>query len=406
MPLRIIKIYRNAFSGLSAPNWYLSLVMLINRSGTMVLPFMTLYLTQHLGFSETKAGLAVGVFGLGSVCGALIGGRLTDRVGFYPVQVFTLLGGGILFILLGQMRSYEMICLFVFLLSLVNEAFRPANQTATAFYSTPENRTRSYTLNRLAINIGWACGSALGGLIASYNYEWLFWVDGITNIAATFLLLLLLPYSKQQKAHLQAVHENEVPVPDVYADKTYLYFVAFTTLFAVCFFQLFSTVPVFWKEEWQLSEKNIGQVMAVNGLIIALFEMPLIAYLDGRVNNLRTIVVGVLLVCFSYIMFNLFTPGLLVALLSTVVVTAGEMFSMPFMNAFWTARSVHGNRGQYASLYTMSYSIAFVIGPVSGTAVAAEWGYATLWWVVGLLCTIGAAGYYWLYQKQHRKQLS
>ncbi|MBK8141693.1 MAG: hypothetical protein IPK57_12325 [Chitinophagaceae bacterium] len=75
---------------------------------------------------------------------------------------------------LGQMKTYPLICTFTYLLSFVNEAFRPANSTAIAFYSKTENRTRSYALNRLAINIGWAVGSGLGGFLADMSYELLF----------------------------------------------------------------------------------------------------------------------------------------------------------------------------------------------------------------------------------------
>src|SRR5579864_9056156 len=123
---RTVSLYKNAYNGLSRSTWSLSLVMLVNRSGTMVIPFMTIYLTQpSMGYSIGQAGAVVGVFGLGAICGGWLGGRLTDRIGFHRVQLFTLTGGGFLFMLLGQMKSYPLICGATFLLSLVNEAFRP-----------------------------------------------------------------------------------------------------------------------------------------------------------------------------------------------------------------------------------------------------------------------------------------
>ena len=185
------RTYRNAYSGLSRSTWLLSFVMLVNRSGTMVIPFMTLYLTSpQMGYSIGQAGIVFGLFGAGAFSGAFFGGKLTDKIGFYPVQLITLIGGGCLFIVLGQMKTYSLICVFTYLLSFVNEAFRPANSTAMAFYSNEENRTRSYALNRLAINIGWAVGSSVGGLLAKQSYELLFWVDGLTNIALISRLTL------------------------------------------------------------------------------------------------------------------------------------------------------------------------------------------------------------------------
>src|SRR6185503_15466207 len=136
MITRTLSLYKNAYSGLSPSTWLLSVVMLINRSGTMVLPFMTIYLTSpSMGYSVGKAGIVMALFGLGAVTGAYLGGKLTDRIGFYHIQLITLLGGGVLFIVLGQMKSYPLICVFTFLLSFVNEAFRPANSTAVVTYS-------------------------------------------------------------------------------------------------------------------------------------------------------------------------------------------------------------------------------------------------------------------------------
>ncbi len=115
---------------------------------------MTMYLTQHYGVSIGKAGLVMSLFGLGAITGALIGGRLIDSIGYYYVQISALIGGGAMFIVLGLMHSYLSICITTFVLAIMNESFRPANTVAVAHYSKEQNRTRSYSLNRLAINLG------------------------------------------------------------------------------------------------------------------------------------------------------------------------------------------------------------------------------------------------------------
>ena len=148
MITRTVNLYKNAYSGLTERIWLLSIVMLINRAGTMVLAFMTLYIS-HLGFTIKEGGLVVAIYGLGSVTGALIGGKISDRFGFYYTQFCALLFGGIMFIVLGQMRTYFSICVCTFILSMVNESFRPANASAIAHYSTAQNRTQSFSLIRL-----------------------------------------------------------------------------------------------------------------------------------------------------------------------------------------------------------------------------------------------------------------
>src|ERR1700730_8719969 len=227
-------LYKNAYSGLSRSTWLLSLVMLVNRSGTMVLPFMTIYLTG-IGFSLFQAGIVVGMFGAGAICGGYIGGKLTDKIGFYRIQLITLVGGGFLFILLGLMKSYSLICTFTFILSLVNEAFRPANNSAIVIYSRPETRTRSFSLNRLAINLGWAIGGTLGGFIASFNYHLLFWIDGFTNIIAAFMLYYLLkPVNLEEKKTGSSIQPLEKISP--LKDKKFTTFIGLSILFAICFF--------------------------------------------------------------------------------------------------------------------------------------------------------------------------
>ncbi|HUR65239.1 MAG TPA: MFS transporter [Chitinophagaceae bacterium] len=392
MILATARTYRNAYSGLSKETWLLSFIMLINRSGTMVVPFMTLYLTRpEMGYTVGQAGIVFGLFGAGAFSGAWLGGKLTDKIGFYPVQLITLLGGGLLFILLGQMKTYPLICVFTFLLSFVNEAFRPANSTAIAFYSKEDNRTRSYALNRLAINIGWSVGSALGGYLASINYELLFWVDGFTNISAALLMWALLRPVAFKPVTIPVA--GTAPVLPAHKDKNFLRFVIVTIFFAACFFQLFTNLPVYFKHEVHLPEQSIGLIMAANGIIIALFEMVLVYKLEGRQKSMVYIVAGVFITGLSFLMLNLPGMGPLLAFSMICLVTLGEIFSLPFMNSYWIVRTQPSNRGQYAAMYTMAWSAAQTLGPMGAAQLAQHAGFDILWWVVGGLCIIASFAY-------------
>jgi len=398
------RTYRNAYAGLSRETWLLSFIMLINRSGTMVVPFMTLYLTsKEMGYSVGEAGYVFGLFGAGAFTGAWLGGRLTDRIGFYPVQLFTLFTGGLLFLVLGQMKTYPLICLFTFLLSFVNEAFRPANSTAIAFYSKTENRTRSYALNRLAINLGWAVGSGLGGILASFNYELLFWVDGFTNITAALIMWLLLkPADYKPVAQSPAEKADTLPA---YKDKLFMLFIGATVLFASCFFQLFTNLPVYFERELHLSKPTIGLLMAFNGILIAVIEMVLIYRLEGKRPVMFYITRGILLVGLSFLLLNLSGIGFMLALIMIITVTFGEILSMPFMNSYWITRTQVSNRGQYAALYTMAWSAAQTLGPMGGAQVVQYSNFQVLWYITGGLC-FAAAGIFHLLNKKERKKLS
>jgi len=353
----------------------------------MVVPFLTLYLIK-MGHSVAMAGIVLAFFGLGAFCGAYVGGRFTDKIGFYPVQLITLMGGGIMFFVLAQMKTYWLICLFTYILAFINEAFRPANSTAIAFYSKPENRTRSYALNRLAINIGWAVGSSVGGVLAGFDYDLLFYVDGVTNILAAILIWIFLkPINFKQGTEK---HDQTAKPLSAYNDKTYLVFIVLTIFFAGCFFQLFTNLSPFFYQELHFSEPLIGFLLAINGVIIAIFEMVLIYKLEGRRKSLDYISFGITMVAISFLLLNIPGMGLLLAFSTITLLTFGEIFSMPFMNSFWISRTQPGNRGQYAALYTMAWSAAQTLGPLGGSQLAGHFGFKWLWFSAGAICILVA----------------
>lgn len=397
---KTINLYKNAYSGLTKNVWLLSIVMLINRSGTMVLAFMTLY-CNHLGYTLKQGGYVVAIYGLGSLFGALIGGKISDRFGFYYVQFGALFLGGIMFIVLGQMNSYLSILVCTFILSMINESFRPANATAIALYSTPENRTQSFSLVRLSINLGWGIGSAVGGLLAAINYKLLFWVDGFTNISAAFMLIAILPkITKAQQYQTRSDQPDASIIKSPYRDKKFLYFLGIQILFAACFFQLFTNIPLYFKQALHLSEFNIGLILSANGVLIALFEMVIVFKLEGKRPYLILMSYGCILMGFAFLVLNIpFLTGAIIAIGCMAFITIAEMISMPFMNSFYIARSSERTRGSYAGMYTMGWSFAQVFGSSLGSLYAQKFGFFSLWFTVATVCMLAAAGFYWLQKK-------
>ncbi|RYZ22299.1 MAG: MFS transporter [Chitinophagaceae bacterium] len=393
MPLlqQIAATYKRSFSGLSRETWLLASVILINRCGFMAVPFMSLYVTQHLHRSTGEAGLIIALFGAGSVAGAAMGGFLTDRIGHRPVQIGSLMMGGALFLLFSTITHFATLCALALVIAFFTESFRPANFAATHTYAKPGTNTRSYALNRLAMNIGWAVGSGVGGLLASVNYQLLFLVDGAISILAGGAILLLLPAARHQAHRRKA---GAAPVRRPWQDAVFLRFMTVTTLFATCFFLMFRIGPVFFKERWGLNESVIGLLLGMNGVVIALFEMVLIARLEKRPKPLRFATAGALLLGLSYLFLALpASLALLAGTVSMLFFTIGEMFALPFLNSFVLGRADESNRGQYAAGYTLCWSCAQVIGPAGGFFLAEHWGYGSLWLLLALLLAGAAWGY-------------
>jgi predicted MFS family arabinose efflux permease len=396
---KAIHWYVNTYRGMSREVWILSLVMFINRSGTMVLPFLTVYLTQELSFTLTQAGYVMGSFGVGSVAGSWIGGKLTDKIGYYPVQFWTLFLSGTGFFGLIFLDSLTEFCIYIFALALIADAFRPAGLAAIAAYSKTENRTRSFALVRLAINLGWAVGPAVGGILAvTVGYNWLFIVDGMTCITAALVYRSLLR-PKEKETKKEAEEAPGQMIASAFRDYRYLFFLGCITLSTVGFMQLFSTIPVFFKGEYGMSEDLIGLALAANAVIIVLMEMPLVHTLEKRYRPLPLMALGVFLIGFSLLAFNLMGPTAAVVVF-ILAITFGEMFNMPFSNTYAVEQSTESNRGQYMALLTIAYSLAHVIAPVIGLQVAEKLGYKTLWYLLFLFSLLSLTGLWWLDRKK------
>jgi predicted MFS family arabinose efflux permease len=393
-----IQLYKNAYTGLSKNSWYLSVVMLINRAGTMVVPFLSIYCIQQLHFSIVQAGIIMTLYGAGALSGSFAGGKLIDRIGFYDLQIGALISGGLLYMSIGFLHSFIILAIGTFVLSFCNESVRPANSAAIAHYSSDNNRTRSYSLNRLAINLGWAVGGGLGGFLAAINYHLLFWVDGCTNVLAAILLLVIMPRAAVAKTFKKK--DKALIKTSPYKDKPYLWFIVLLTLYATCFYQFMVMQPVFFKIDWHFNERVIGLLMALNGVLITVIEMVMVHKLEGRRHGMFYIYTGVALCSVAFAFLNILPATILSAVVVVIIITFSEMLAMPFMNSFWVSRTTAHNRGEYAALYSMSWSAAQIIAPFLGSNVIYYGGFSALWWLLGGICLVSSAGYWFLYRRQ------
>jgi predicted MFS family arabinose efflux permease len=386
------KLYHNYisnFSGLSKEIWLLSLVTFINRVGAMVIPFLSLYLVNNQGFSLPQVGWIMTCFGLGSLLGTWLGGKLTDAIGFYKVIVFSLLLGGIGFILLQTISSFYGFCLGIFMLIFVADAYRPAIFVAAETYSKPENITRSITLIRLAINLGFSIGPVIGGIIiATISYNSLFWIDGISCIlAAGGVFLLLKPkQNKIEKVEIKAIKEGVSP----YKNLLFLLFFAIMVANSTTFIQYFSVLPLYYEKSHFLTEDLIGWLMFINGAMIVIFEMPLVAWLERRnMSKVTATFWGIVFLALSFIVLNISTwSGVLI--IGMILMTLGEMIGSPFSNALAIQMAPKGRKGSYMGLYSMSFSISHIIGHNGGMNLVDQFGFDNTWnYMFILLVVVG-----------------
>ncbi len=399
----IFRNYLNTFKGLSKEVWWLALITLINRSGTMVIPFLSLYLNKSLNFSISDVGIIMSFWGLGSLVGTWLGGKLTDKIGNYKVMFSSLLLTGVFFFLLQYVTTFVGFCAGIFTVMLVADIFRPAMFVALSAYSKTENKTRSVTLIRLAINLGYSAGPAIGGFIISQiGYASLFWVDGITCVFAAILLIKVLN-PKKSKVLDEVKVENPV---SVYKDKAFWIFFIAMFIFGFTFLQYFSTMPLYYKDVRLLSEFEIGLLMGFNGFFIFLFEMPLIKWLEDTFNDkVKLIIYGLFLVGLSFLVLN-FSSWFGVLVIGILLMTIGEMIAFPFSNSFALERGKKGNQGEYMAMYAISFSLANIFSHNTGMQLIEKYGYMFTWNIMTVIALIGVLILFLLRSKLKRDNQS
>jgi predicted MFS family arabinose efflux permease len=375
---RLLAAYRDVYSGLPRGAWVLAATCFVNRCGTMVLPFLAIYLTTRRGFSAAEAGIALSLYGAGSGIGAFWGGHLTDRIGPKRVQVAALVAAGVGLIGLGQLVAPGAIRVAVFVLAMMGEAFRPANGAAFTVVTPRPQWTQAFTLRRLALNLGMTCGAALGGVLAARNYALLFWVDGGTCLLAGGLLALLDESGKVARP-ASGAPRGRAP----WSDPPFRVFFVLCLLYASVLFQFFTTYPLALHQLHGLPEPQIGSVYAINTLLIVVCEMLLVQRLAGR-EPLRVAALGNLLFCGGFALLP-FVRGYPAIAATVVLWTIGEMLTMPFLETVVAARGGEGGQGRYLGAYSFAFAVAFAGAPLVAAAAYQRYGARPVFAVDGIV---------------------
>jgi MFS family permease len=376
--------------------WILFAATLVNRCGTMVLPFLVLYLTRELKISASHAALALTVYGIAALLTMPVSGWLTDRFGSLFVMRGSLLLSGIVLFLFPLAHHFAAILVITFAFAILNESVRPPSLALVSELVKPQQRKQAFALSRLAVNLGMSVGPAIGGILALYSFRILFLADGVTSILAALVLMFAWPATRRTQAseakwddpedlgrEIEAEGASLLPASHPFADlrafrnRRMLYFLAALIPTQLVFFQLTSTVPLFLVHYLRLPESIYGTVFTLNTLMIVALELPLNNAM-AQWSHRRTLTLGAFLYAIGFGSFAL-ASGPIGIFAAVAVWTFGEMILMPGSAAYAAEIAPAGRRGEYMGLYTMSFSFAFSLGPWLGAMLLERHGPEALW---------------------------
>lgn len=374
--------------------WLLSLATLINRSGTMVLPFLAIYMNRKIGVTPTAAGMVLMVYGLGALLTSPFVGRLADKVGSLTVMRLSLIFTGLMIVLYSFITDYNLIIVVTFVWAVISEAFRPANLSLISFETSADQRKTAFALNRLAINLGMSIGPVIGGFLTQIDYSLLFYVNGASSILSGTFLSFVKIESQSQENRSERAELRESLSPDkskfsILSDRRFLFFMLALIPVNLVFFQFLGGLPLYIVNELRYTEATFGILMSINTIMIVLIEVPLnnaMANWDDR----KSMVLGSLLAALGFGMMAI--SSALVWLVFTIVIwTFGEMIFFPSSASYSTVISPEEKRGEYMGYYQMVFSFAFMFGPWLGAVILDKLSSMILWggaFVLALISTI------------------
>jgi MFS family permease len=386
--------------------WILFTVTLINRTGTMVLPFLVLYLTKKLDYSDERAGLIVTFYGLGAIVTSPLSGRLCDRIGAARVMQWSLLLSGVILFLLALTQNFFVIAAGVFIWAVFNEAFRPASLSIISEVVTVEQLKSANALSRLAINLGMSIGPVIGGLLIQISYAAIFIVDGVTSIIAGLVLVFSAMPTLQVAEPETASEEGNISVlrpTQILTDFRLLFFLAALIPVEFVLFQTQAAMPLFIVNDLNISITVYAALMAINTVMIIILEVPLTLAI-ARWPYRLALSLGALLFAIGFGALAMVT-GIWSIGLTIVIWTVGEMILFPGASAYMAEIAPPEKRGVYMGMYMMTYSIAFAIAPWLGTATLERFGSTTLWTASLIGGCLSAAMMLVLKSKQHRMEV-
>ena len=376
--------------GLSRDLWVIYAATLINRSGTMVLPFLALYLTTRLNEDAATAGLILTFYGLGALVTAPFIGKLSDKIGSLTVMKISLFFSGIILIFYPFITGFPLLLAVTLLWSIINEAFRPAVMSLISYIAPADKRRTAFAMNRLVINLGMSIGPVAAGFLAQLNFSIIFYVDAATAIlAAIFLVIYPIRYKINKEEIEREVEQLQSHKGSVLKDLRFLFFLLAITPATMVIFQHLGVLPLYLVKDLHFQTSTFGMLTAVNTVLIIFIEVPLNTAMNSW-SEKKSLALGALLIGVGF-GATAFVSDVVPLIITIIIWTFGEMILFPASSSFAAEISPPNRRGEYMGYFQMSFSLAFTLGPWLGTLVYDSMGGKAVWFAAFFVSIISAS---------------
>lgn len=385
--------------------WTLVLATFIDRlGGALLYPFFTLYITRKFGVGMTQVGLLFGLFSAAGLVGSTVGGALTDRLGRKVMLIAGLIVSALSSLAMGVVDSFDIFFAVALFVGLFAEAGGPAQQAMVADLLPDEKRSQGFGILRVALNLAVTIGPAIGGLLAARSYLLLFISDAVASIITAGIVAVALPETmpaRRQDEPRPTMAQTLGGYREVLRDTAFVLFLSACTLMVFVYMQMETTLAVYLRDVHGVPEQGFGLLLSLNAAMVVLFQFPITRQIR-RHRPLMVMAAGTLLYAVGFSIYG-FVSTYVLFLVAMVIITTGEMLTVPTSQTIVAQMAPEDMRGRYMAAFGFSYGIPFMLGTLLAGLVMDYGDPRWVWYGAGLLGLVAAACFGLLQRRTDRQ---
>lgn len=428
IPLRGVAALFSMYRGLPGSIYALFFARLVNAAGSFIFPFLTLFLTERLGYTASHAGLFIFLLSVSSIPGAFVGGRLADFFGRRRVLLVTQALAAACFVPCGFLLASPVTPWLILAGNFFLASVRPCQQAIVTDLTSAGTRQAGFSLLYLGNNIGFALGPLLAGFLYRNAAAWIFWGNALAMYGSLLFVLMFVPETLPCRGDAAGPAQKDVrdavrsradaagaapahgcPDDTAYGERPafgstlaalferpfLLGFIALSVLSGFVYSQHSFTLPLQLHDLFGADGATLfGFVMSANAIVVVALTAPLIA-LTRRFDPVVNQGLAAVLYAAGFGMLA-FVRAVPLYMLSTAVWTAGEILSATNMNVYIASHTPVTHRGRFNAVIPVVTSVGSSSGPLFMGGVIGLIPISSVWLVVSILGTAAAAGFFLL----------
>jgi MFS family permease len=375
--------------------WMLIIAVFIDHvGGALIYPFLSLFITDKFGVGMIQVGQIFAIYAIFGVFGNIIGGAMTDKFGRKTMIIFGLVVSALTALSMGFVNQFSVFYFLTAVVGLFSNAGGPAQQAMVADLLPEKQRAEGFGVIRVVANLAVVIGPAIGGLLASKSYLYLFILDAVISTITAIFVFVVLPETKPETSEEhkeQSLGKTLAGYSIVLKDRLYIVYILISMLLTLAYMQMNSTLPVFLRDMHQVSPQGYGFLLSINAALVVALQFwttrRLSQYPPLLMTALGTLLVGVGLAIFG------FTSLYAVFIAAMIIVTIGEMIWVPVGQALVARFAPEDMRGRYMALFGFAWIIPSAIGPLAAGVIMDTYNPNWVWYVSGIISAVAALGF-------------